>query len=152
MKQSEEFNDDLIAEDALPVCPKCLKTYNPLQNYCTNCDSNEPINPLASYMPFVNIRFTAGMYGKIWKSLWDGKGTSFIVKLFYLLLITLGAPVIIIIGLPLFLISKIKNPRLRKEITIIFFILLFLLLMIYILYLCQFFSKPDYFIHNYIEI
>jgi len=60
-----------LAEDAVPLCPNCLEPCNPLDNYCPNCDSNEAINPLASYLPFESIRFKAGMFGKLWR-----KGTD----------------------------------------------------------------------------
>jgi hypothetical protein len=56
----EQYDDELIPSDAWPVCPKCLKPCHPLQNYCPNCDSNEVLNPLASYMPFERIRFVYG--------------------------------------------------------------------------------------------
>ena len=55
-----------IGEDAVPVCPNCLEPCDPLDYYCPYCDSNEAINPLASYMPYVRIRFHAG---NVWKAL-----------------------------------------------------------------------------------
>ena len=68
----KSFEEALLTADARPLCPRCLKPCSPLQYYCDNCASNEVINPLASYMPFVRIRFNAGMIGKLgWKILYD---------------------------------------------------------------------------------
>jgi hypothetical protein len=127
-KDNEKADDEFIPEDAWPVCSKCLKPCNPLQNYCDNCDSNEVINSLSSYMPFIRIRFNAGMFGKLWHKIWHDKNTSIIYKLFYLFLIILGAPVLLVVGVPWLLISKIKNPLLQKAARMIFLILLFTLL------------------------
>ena len=67
-KLGEKLDDEFIPDDAQPLCRKCLNPCHPLQNYCGNCDSNEAINPLASYVPFVRIRFVYGMFGKMWRS------------------------------------------------------------------------------------
>ncbi len=107
-------SDDFVPEDAWPVCPKYFQPCNPLQNYCNNCDSNETINPLASYMPFVRIRFTTGMFGKIWRRILDGRDTPIALTLFFLIPLVMGAPIILFVGLPLLMISKIKNARLQK--------------------------------------
>jgi len=82
-----ELDDDFIPADALPVCPKCLRPCHPLQNYCLNCDSNEVINPLASYMPFVRIRFIVGIFGKMGRRIRHDKKTSIKLKLLFLFLI-----------------------------------------------------------------
>lgn len=86
-RKAEEFDDEFIPEGAWPICPKCLKPCHPLQFYCHNCDSNEAINPLASYMPFVRIRFNTGMFGKMGRSIWYDKDTLGICKLFYIFMI-----------------------------------------------------------------
>lgn len=134
-KDTEKSGDEFILEDAWPVCPKCFKPCHPLQSYCDNCDSNEVMNPLASYMPFIRIRFHAGMFGKLWRKTWYDKDTSLVCMLFFLFLIIFGAPVLLVVGLPLLLISKIKNPLLRTTATTGFFALLFLLWIIYLSYL-----------------
>ena len=130
---AQEPNDDFIPPDAQPLCPKCLQPCDTLQDYCANCDSNEVINPLASYMPFVRIRFCAGIFGKMWRRICLDKDTSIVSKLFFLFLIITGAPILLIVGLPLFLIGKIKNPQIQKTTTTIFYIFIFLLLTIYLL-------------------
>ena len=89
IKEVEQVDDEFIPADARPLCPNCLKPCNPLQNYCDNCDSNEVINPLASYMPFVRLRFNIGMYGKLWRQIWRDQDTSIILKLIFSLLLIL---------------------------------------------------------------
>ena len=117
-----KLDDEFIPDDAWPLCPNCLKPCNPLQNYCDNCDSNEAINPLASYMPFVRIRFVCGMYGKVWRKICYDKRTSIVVKAVYLLMIIMFAPVLLVFGLAFLLIGRIRNPHIEKAATIILYI------------------------------
>ena len=87
-----QLDDEFIPADARPLCPKCLKPCHPLQNYCDSCDSNDVINPLASYMPFVRIRFNIGMLCKMWRRKWYDKEASIIFRLlcwFVIILFTL---------------------------------------------------------------
>jgi len=123
-------SDGVISSDAQPICPKCLQPYEPPQDYCANCDSNEPLSLLAGYVPFVRIRFTAGVFGKMWRMVW-GDEASMAVKVFLLFLIVLFAPIMLTVGLPLLLISKIKNDGLRRIVTVVFFALLAVLIAMY---------------------
>lgn len=41
--------------DAEPLCPNCLKACDKNAYYCEHCESPSPINPLAMYIPFVNL-------------------------------------------------------------------------------------------------
>jgi len=75
--------------NATPVCPDCLRPVNPRAYYCPNCESNETINPLASYMPFVRIRFGVGMVGKLWRHILYDKRSNVTLKVLYLFLIVL---------------------------------------------------------------
>lgn len=68
--QGERVDDEYLPPDARPLCRSCLQPCNPLQYYCTNCDSNEAINPLASYMPYVRIRFNLGIFVKLCRYSW----------------------------------------------------------------------------------
>jgi hypothetical protein len=90
--ETEEYHqvdDDFIPDDACPLCSKCLKACHPLQYYCDGCDSNEVINPLASYMPFIRIRFNIGMLVKAWRKMVYGKESSIAFRLVCLLIIIL---------------------------------------------------------------
>jgi len=87
---SDTSDVDFIPEDAWPLCPKCLTPCHPLQFYCCNCDSNEAVNPLASYMPFVRIRFNIGMLFKLWRTGIRDKDRSMTRRLILLLLFIFG--------------------------------------------------------------
>lgn len=133
-EEAEQLDDDFIPNDAQPLCPRCLRPSHPLQHYCGNCDSNAVINPLTPYMPFLNIRFNYGGFCIMWRKIWYEKDKSTICRLFYLFMIIMFAPVILIVGLPLLLIGKIiKNPELRGTATTVFWVLAFLLLTAYII-------------------
>ena len=133
--EAQKLDDDFIPEDAWPVCPNCLKPCNPLQNYCANCDSNEVVNPLASYMPFVRIRFVYGIFGKMWRKMWYDEEASIIFRLVCLFLIGVFVPILLIVGLPLLLTGKIPEPKLRKITVAVFYIIAILMLMIFIYFI-----------------
>ena len=85
-----------VGEDAVPVCPNCFEPCDPLTNYCPHCGSNDPINPLASYLPFESIRFKAGMFGKLWRKTWDSD-TPLGLKCLNICLFVLFMPLIFIV-------------------------------------------------------
>jgi len=131
-KEAASLDEEFIPDNALPLCPNCLSPCNPLQNYCGNCDSNEVINPLASYMPFVRIRFAYGFFGKMWRIMWYDKEASTIFRLLCLFLIIFYAPILLIVGLPLFLTGKIPEPQLQRPTVAAFYIIAVFLWMIFI--------------------
>ncbi len=91
-----------------PLCLKCLQPVDPLMHYCPNC--GEAVGQLTPYIPFVNIRFNYSIFSTMWKKIWEGKDTGVFAKIFYLFLIVLCAP-IMLIGLPFVLFKKEKpNP------------------------------------------
>lgn len=105
-EEAEQLDDDFIPNDAQPLCPKCLRPSHPLQHYCSNCDSNAVINPLTPYMPFLNIRFNYGGFCIMWHKIWHEKDTSIKRRCFYLFMIIIFAPVMLVVGLPLLLIKS----------------------------------------------
>ena len=127
----ERVDDEFIPADARPLCLKCLKPCHPLQYYCDKCDSNNVINPLASYMPFVRIRFWCGFCGDMWRKVLYDKEASIILRSLCLFLTIAFAPILINVGLPLFLIEKIENPELQRTVETVFYILLVPLLILY---------------------
>ena len=134
--EAGQLNNDFIPNDAQPLCPRCLRPSHPLQHYCSNCDSNAVINPLTPYMPFLNIRFNYGGFCIMWRKIWYEEDTSTKCRLFYLFMIIIFAPLILIVGLPVLLIGQItKNPELRGTATTAFLVLAFLLLMAYVIVL-----------------
>ncbi len=130
-KKAEQVGDEFIPADARPLCFKCLKPCHPLQYYCDNCDSNDVINPLASYMPLVRIRFRCGFCGDMWRKVLYDKEASIILWSICLFMTIAFAPILIIVGLPLFFIDKIENPQLEKTVETVFYILLVSLLILY---------------------
>ena len=133
-EQAKQLDDDFIQDDAQPLCLKCLKPSHPLQHYCDNCDSNAVINPLTPYIPFLNIRFNYGGFCTMWRKIWYDKDTLIIPSLFYLFMIIMFAPIMLIVGFPLVLIGKIKNTQLQKTATVAFWVLVVLLLIAYLIY------------------
>ncbi len=132
IREFERVDDEYIPADARPVCPNCFMPCHPLQNYCDSCDSNEVINPLVSYMPFVRIRFNIGMFCKLWRRVCYDKDLSIILRFFYLIIVTLGAPILTIVGLPLLLFGRISVPKLRDVTILVFWIISLVILMMFI--------------------
>lgn len=127
------LDDEFIPDDAWPVCMKCLKPCHPLQFYCDKCDSNDVINPLASYMPYVRIRFRCGFCGDMWRTVLYDKEASLVIRTLCLFMTIAFAPILIIVGLPLFFIDKIEKSESKKTIEIVFYIVLISILVIYML-------------------
>ena len=127
--------DEPILEEPCPICPKCLQPCNPSNDYCLNCDSNEAMNPLATYMPFESIRFIAGIYGKMLRAVFLERQTSWINRVIYSVVLFWAIPAIFIFALPLVFVDRIKNPQLRKAITIVVIVLMALLIVCLVLWL-----------------
>jgi hypothetical protein len=134
----EKPGDDFVPEDAWPVCPRCLTPCRPMQYYCPHCDSNEAINPLTPYIAFLNIRFNYDIFCTMWRKIWYDKRTSMIRRLFYMLMIMLFVPYMIIFGLPLLLLGIISQPRLRNTKTLL--ICLIAVVFVTLLVSCRLFS------------
>lgn len=113
MGQKEDINQSEPCGAETPVCPCCLEPCSPLDFYCPHCASNEAINPLASYMPFVRIRFEVGMYGKLWNKCWYEKDVSFYKRFFFFLVFLFYAPSLLA-GLPFVLVEKFSDKRSKK--------------------------------------
>ncbi len=101
---SEE--DQQIAPDAFPVCPHCLNECDPRDYYCPHCGSNDPINPLASYMPLPRLRFETGLIGKTFHQI-VGPGVSIPTRLISFVLALWYAPLILLFGIPTLLRRKL---------------------------------------------
>jgi len=125
----ERMDDEFIPDDALPLCAKCLKPCNPLQYYCDKCGSNDAINPLTPYIGFVNIRFNYDIYCTMLRKILYSKETRILTKLFYLFLTAIGVgAVIVIFVLPIFLVCKIPQGRLRSMAIIALAVIVIVLL------------------------
>ena len=127
-----QFDNDYVPDDALPLCPKCLKPCQPLAYYCDNCDSNDAINPLTPYISFLNIRFNYDIFFTMWRKIWCEKETRAVVRLFYLLMLIVYAPILLMVGLPVFLIYKIPQKQVRKAILAALAAVIIVLLVLYV--------------------
>jgi hypothetical protein len=139
LSESQQQQDDNAKrpsglEQAWPVCPKCLTPCHPLASYCPNCDSNQPVNPLAAYMPFVNIRFNYGAFGIMWRKTCYDRKTPKVIKCMYLALMVLFTPIILVFGLPTLVTRGIRDPRRRNIATIALYALALMLLILLVLY------------------
>ena len=144
-KESKEHTDkeQLMLSGPEPVCHNCFRPCNKLQYYCPHCSSNEPINPLASYMPFVNIRFHTGMYHKIWRKAFS-RAVPVSHKVIFILFILIGAPILLFIGLPLLLIKRVQDVEFRNTLKLIFWTILWGAVIIFIGFLIYDLLRPAY--------
>jgi len=98
---------------ATPVCPMCLQPCDPKAYYCPHCGSSSPINPLASYMPFVDIRFKTGMVGRLWHRSVE-KPDAGILKRAALLVMAVFYSPLILLGLPWAMAEKLRKRDYRQ--------------------------------------
>ncbi len=64
--QAEEPAGDVVSAEVTPLCMYCLHPTDPHTYYCPNCQSNDAVNPLVTYLPFEGLRFTYGGLAKVW--------------------------------------------------------------------------------------
>ena len=127
MDQKEDINQGEACGPDVPVCPSCLEPCSPLDFYCPHCASNSVINPLASYMPFVRIRFEVGMYGRLWNKCWYEKENSLSERFFFFLVLLFYAP-ILLAGVPFALVEKFSDKRSKKTLLFLaYFVFWFVL-------------------------
>ena len=103
-----------VGDDAVPLCPDCLEPCNPLANYCPNCASNEAINPLASYMPFVDLRLRIGMVVKLLRKTWNSD-TPRGHRILYVAVFIVSMPVFFLLSLPFMVIGKLLSRKDKKK-------------------------------------
>lgn len=134
-EQDMSFEDDeFILKDAQPVCPKCLKPYNPQMYYCPYCDTNDTINPLSTYMPYIRIRFSYGFFGRMWNIVWKGKDRLLILRILCFFMMLFFAPMILVAGIPFVLIEKFAPVSRRDSLNRIFTFLVIL----FLIFICFF--------------
>ena len=83
-----------VDQGEVPLCLHCIRPVSPLDPYCPHC--GQSIGQLTPYLPYESIWFTAGIWGKLWNRLWYRDIDSFPRKCFYVLLIVIGAPILIL--------------------------------------------------------
>ena len=128
----EDFDDDFVPDDAWPLCPKCLTPCRPLEYYCPYCDSNDAINPLTPYIPFLNIRFNYDIFCTMWRKIWYDQHTSMVRRMFYLLMIALFVPFFFVLGLPFVFVGKIPQFGLRNTTIVLLCLIVIVLLALFV--------------------
>ena len=109
----EQVAESLCA-DAKPLCPNCFNECDDNSYYCKHCESVNPMNPLAAYMPFVNLRMYCGFYGNAWREASNKNNVSLFKRLLLLLLLIVQVPLMIVIGLPFLLFDRITKRNAQK--------------------------------------
>ena len=118
---------DRMKKEGVPVCLNCLEPCDPLDYYCGNCGGNEAINPLTPYISFVNIRFSTGAVGKVWRRFQTRQNATIAKRLLDLFVAIRCCP-FVIFALPSVVYSKWKRRKrrdaLRAGICIVLLIVL----------------------------
>jgi len=79
--------------DGTPVCIKCFKPVDPLAYYCSNCGG--ATGQFTHYLPFVNIRWQASVWGQAWRQIWS-REVSIPGRLFRVIMIVWNVPIMLI--------------------------------------------------------
>ena len=91
--QSQEQDIPEDEGDGTPVCIKCFQPVNPLYNYCPNCGG--ATGNFTDYLPFVNIRWQASVWGQAWRQVWS-PDVSTLGRLFRFIMIVWMVPIMLI--------------------------------------------------------
>lgn len=89
----EDSNIGEKEDAAVPVCIRCFQPVDPLAHYCPNCGA--ATGQLTHYLPFVNIRWQASVWGQAWRQIWY-RDVSILGRLFRLLMIVWNVPILLI--------------------------------------------------------
>ena len=99
-----------LEPDARPVCLDCFTPCDKFQNYCHNCDSFNPVNPLAAFLPFVRLRMHYGFYCMMWRMLWYDTEVSLALRFVFLLFICFSVPIMFPFGIGFLLFCENAKP------------------------------------------
>ncbi|HBC88808.1 MAG TPA: hypothetical protein DCZ94_17840 [Lentisphaeria bacterium] len=98
--------------EGTPVCIKCLRPVDgPAQHYCPKCGN--VTGEYTRYIPFLDIPFNYSIYPTLWSQLKSDQ-TAWYVKLLNFFFIIVTAPVMILIGIPLWLFWKLPIEKAKK--------------------------------------
>ena len=96
--------------DGIPVCMKCFQPVDPLAHYCSNCGG--ATGNFTHYLPFINIRWQASVWGQAWRQLWSDE-VSISGRLFRFVMIVWNVP-IMLIGLLFRSSREIENEQCQR--------------------------------------
>jgi len=109
----KEIDKQELEDSSIPICLNCTKPVeNPNLHYCPHCGN--VTGEYTRYIPFVNIQFNYSIFGSLWKKLNDSK-ISLPVRIIYLFLIMILAPIMLIVGIPVTLFYIIKGKIEQKN-------------------------------------
>jgi hypothetical protein len=91
---------------ATPVCLNCLTPVAPHQHYCPVC--NNVTGEFTRYLPFVNIPFNYSIFQTLWRKLRSPDTTNGTWLLAFIVILLL-APIMLIIGGPLWVLGRKKG-------------------------------------------
>ena len=89
----EEGDVDQVTGEATPVCLSCMQPVDPLGYYCPNCGGVS--GQFTEYLPFVNIRWGASVWGRMWRQIWS-RDISIIGRLFRFIMVIWQVPLMLI--------------------------------------------------------
>ena len=92
---SENAEQQRRADEAeeRPLCLRCLQPVDPRAYYCPNC--GEATGQLTPYLPYVNIPWEVGIWGRMWRQVWS-RNISLPGRLFRLFMIVWNVPILLI--------------------------------------------------------
>ena len=95
MVEETKKGEGIGGEDGaeVPVCIRGFRPVDPLAHYCPNCGA--ATGQLTHYLPFVNIRWQASVWGQAWRQI-GYRDVSIPGRLFRLLMIVWNAPIMLI--------------------------------------------------------
>jgi len=108
-------NGETVGSDGAaerPLCPRCLTPFELEQHYCHKC--GDAVGHFTPYIPFVNIRFNYGIFGRMWHKLWRDREAGFLIKGVCAVLIVVLAPVMLV-GLPFVIWERACRSRLKRQ-------------------------------------
>ena len=79
--------------EGTPVCIKCFQPVDPIAHYCSNCGG--ATGNFTHYLPFVNIRWQASVWGQAWRQVWS-RDVSIPGRLFRFIMIVWNVPIMLI--------------------------------------------------------
>lgn len=86
---------DVVEEegDGTPICISCMKPIDPLYYYYPHC--GEACGQLTQYLPFLNLRWIASVWGRMWRQIWS-RDVSIPGRLFRFIMIIWNVPIMLI--------------------------------------------------------
>lgn len=91
--ESTEHEQTVGEAPETPLCLRCLRPVDPRAYYCPYC--GEATGQLTPYLPFVNIRWQAGIWGQMWRQVWS-RDIGLPGRLFRLFMILWNVPILLI--------------------------------------------------------